>query len=183
MTLGSGPAWAQARSAEVLQAEGGAGALTEKPLVSICLVHYNRPQYLEQSLASIREQAFSNIEVVLVDNGSPSAEAQQFLDDLEPEFYDRGWQITRQANSYLGAARNRAAEATRGQYLPFMDDDNIAVPHEEETFVSVALHSGADILACAMASFVEQQENEPSYIWLPLGGYRRWHAQKCIWRC
>ena len=156
----------QTRSAHVARADASA----EKPLVSICLVHHNRPQYLAQSLESLRTQSYPNIEVVLVDDGSPSAEAQQALTGLEPEFRSRGWQLIRQANSYLGAARNRAAEAARGQYLMFMDDDNIAMPHEVETFVSAALHGGADILTCASALFDEKPKKDPSNIWLPLGG-------------
>jgi glycosyltransferase involved in cell wall biosynthesis len=160
----------QTRRAPVLPADVSRGDIEGKPLVSICLVHYNRPQYLAQALASIRTQSYSNIEVVLVDDGSPSAIARQFLDNLEPEFRARNWQIIRQTNSYLGAARNRAAEAARGQYLMFMDDDNIAMPDEVETFVSAALRSGADILTCMAAPFTDEPEATPSRLWLPLGG-------------
>jgi GT2 family glycosyltransferase/glycosyltransferase involved in cell wall biosynthesis len=157
---------AQTRSAPVSQADAAA----EKPLVSICLVHHNRPHYLAQALASLRAQSYPNIEVVLVDDGSPSPEAQQFLTGLEQEFRSRNWQLIRQPNSYLGAARNRAAEAARGQYLMFMDDDNIAMPHEVETFVSAARRSGADILTCAFAVFNDKPPATPTYVYLPLGG-------------
>ncbi|RMD68225.1 MAG: glycosyltransferase, partial [Gammaproteobacteria bacterium] len=141
------------------------------PRVSICLVHHDRPRYLDQALRSIRSQTYPHIEVILVDDGSPSRQAQTFLDTLEPEFRERGWQIIRQSNRYLGAARNRAAQAAGGEYLLFMDDDNIALPHEVATFVQAALHSGADVLTCVARPFTgDVPPAEARNLWLPLGG-------------
>ncbi len=161
---------AQQRAAAAAADAQHVGFAAELPLVSVCLVHYNRPHFLALSLDSLRAQTYANLEVVLVDDGSPSAEAQRYLENLEPEFTRRDWQIIRQQNSYLGAARNRGAEAARGQYVLFMDDDNIAMPHEVETFMSAAQHSKADVLTCASAVFSETPPAEPSYVWLPLGG-------------
>jgi glycosyltransferase involved in cell wall biosynthesis/GT2 family glycosyltransferase len=161
---------AQQRAAAASADTQLAGIVAKQPLVSVCLVHYNRPNFLALALASLRAQTYANIEIVLVDDGSPAAEAQRYLESLEDEFTKRDWQIIRQQNSYLGAARNRAAEAARGQYVLFMDDDNIAMPHEVETFMSAAQHSGADVLTCASAVFSETPPAEPSYVWLPLGG-------------
>ncbi len=160
---------AQARRAEGLTAVGGTREAS--PLISVCLVHHNRPALLAQALDSLRAQTYPNFEIVLVDDGSPSAEAQAFLDALEPEFASRGWQIIRQPNRYLGAARNRAAEASRGSYLLFMDDDNVAMPNELEVFVKAALNSRADILTCVAQLFQgDRPPAKPEKIWLPLGG-------------
>lgn len=140
------------------------------PLVSVCLVHYNRPHYLARALDSLRQQNYPNLEIVLVDDGSSSAEAIAFLDQLLPEFEARGWQLIRQENAYLGAARNRAVAAAHGDYLLFMDDDNIALPHELEIFITAALHSQADILTCISSLFTDTPTDTQPQIWLPLGG-------------
>lgn len=151
---------------EALQPASGA------PRVSVCLVHYNRPGYLRQALESLYRQTYENFEVILVDDGSPSLQAQSYLDALTPEFRERGWRIVRQPNAYLGAARNRAVREATGEYLLFMDDDNVAKPHEIETFVKAALASGADILTNITDYFFEQSppaNGVSRRYWLPLG--------------
>lgn len=49
------------------------------PLVSVCITHYNRPQFLEFALKSIEKQSYTNFEVILVDDGSTSQEAKEYV--------------------------------------------------------------------------------------------------------
>jgi GT2 family glycosyltransferase len=146
----------------------------EKPRVSVCLAHHERPALLAQAVASLEAQDYPNLEVVLVDDGSVSQEAKAFLAALEPRFAARGWRIVRQENRYLGAARNHAARVASGEWLLFMDDDNCARPHEVSTFVKAALASKADILTCLVDQFEGQGApgpgQHPKARWLPLGG-------------
>ncbi len=123
------------------------------PLISVCVTHFDRPGYLAQALDSLRKQTYPNIEVIVVDDGSPSVEAQRYLNELEPEFERRGWRVLRQENRFHGAARNNAASIARGEYIMFMDDDNVAKPHEVELFVRAARFSGADIVTCFLDTF------------------------------
>jgi glycosyltransferase involved in cell wall biosynthesis/GT2 family glycosyltransferase len=123
------------------------------PLVSVCLTHRDRPGCLRQALDSLAAQDYPNFEVVLVDDGSLTAAAHRLLGDLEAEFAARGWTLARQENRYLGAARNRCAALAKGEYLLFMDDDNLAKPGEISTFVKAARAAGADVLTCAAAYF------------------------------
>jgi GT2 family glycosyltransferase/tetratricopeptide (TPR) repeat protein len=154
-------------------ASAGPSEPARTPLVSVCLVHFNRPEYLAQSLASLRAQDYGPFEVVLVDDGSTRPEALAYLKSLEPEFNARKWQIVRQPNSYLGAARNAAARQARGEYLLFMDDDNFAKPHEISTFVRAAVNSGAEILTSAMDVFAGKEapssKLKPKARWVFLG--------------
>jgi cellulose synthase/poly-beta-1,6-N-acetylglucosamine synthase-like glycosyltransferase len=123
------------------------------PLVTVCLTHHERPHYLRQAVASLQAQTYSPLEVVLMDDGSRGAESRSCLEAFEEDFARRGWRILRQDNAYLGAARNRAARAARGDYLLFMDDDNVAYPHEVATFVRAVRRSGADALTCFHDAF------------------------------
>jgi GT2 family glycosyltransferase/glycosyltransferase involved in cell wall biosynthesis len=139
--------------------------------VSVCLVHHNRPQLLARALASLTAQTRLPDEVVVVDDGSTMPEALAYLDRLEPELTAQGWRLLRQRNRYLGAARNAAAAAARGDWLMFMDDDNIAMPHEVETFLAAAAASGADVLTTISAVFTgDETPDTPAWLWLPLGG-------------
>jgi glycosyltransferase involved in cell wall biosynthesis/GT2 family glycosyltransferase len=143
------------------------------PLVSVCLTHHNRPQFLAAALESIRRQDYPRVEVVLVDDGSDRPDAIAALDALEREFRARRWTLVRQPNRYLGAARNAAVAAARGRYVLFMDDDNLALPHEISTFVRAAQRTGADILTCSLRVF---QSDSPApgrlrgHVWPFLGG-------------
>ena len=144
------------------------------PSISVCLVHYNRPALLAQALDSLRRQTYGHFDVVLVDDGSPSPAAHAYLDSLQDEFARRGWTLVRQPNAYLGAARNMAARHAQGDYLLFMDDDNIAKPHELAVFAEVARRTGADILTTVSDVFADtdndgQVPETSRQLWIPLG--------------
>lgn len=143
------------------------------PFVSVCLVHYNRPHFLEQAINSLLNQTYPKYEVILVDDGSDKPEALQFLEDIKSLFKERKWKILRQDNKYLGAARNWGARHAVGEYIMFMDDDNIAKEFEIETFVTAALNSRADILTCVADHFEKEEDlilNIPIARYIPLGG-------------
>jgi glycosyltransferase involved in cell wall biosynthesis/GT2 family glycosyltransferase len=125
------------------------------PTISVCITHYNRPGYLRQALRSIVDQDRAPMEVIVVDDGSPGEDIGRELEHIEREFdfARRGWRLVRQENRYLGAARNRAAAEASGDYLLFMDDDNVAKPQEIATFTTAARHSSADVITCLMDMF------------------------------
>ncbi|WP_170138513.1 glycosyltransferase [Rhodobium orientis] len=128
-------------AATMPEAEEGA------PLVTVCMAHHNRPALLRRALESLQRQTFTDFEVVVVDDGSDDPMAISELAAIEAEIARRGWRVIRQENRYLGAARNTGWRAARGRFILFMDDDNLAVPNEIETFLKAAA-SGADVLTC-----------------------------------
>ena len=162
-------AWHQ----QIAASHPGPEISAEKPLVSVCLTHFNRPEKLGQALDSLRAQEYANFEVILVDDGSDQAEALRFLGSLSDEFKQRNWKLIRQPNRYLGAARNAAVRAANGKWLLFMDDDNFAMADEISTFVRAAQCSGADVLTC-VAGFFEGDAapnfSTPRTLNAPLGG-------------
>jgi len=143
------------------------------PLVSVCLTHHNRPDFLQQALDSIEKQDYPNFEVVLVDDGSSNPAALKLLERLEPVFRAKGWQLIKQENRYQGAAINRAAKQARGIYLKLMDDDNIAKPHELSSFVRAAEATGAAIVTCMLDGFYGDtapvRGQKPAYRYLFIG--------------
>jgi glycosyltransferase involved in cell wall biosynthesis len=132
-----------------------AGARAEgRPLVTVCLLHHERPADLVKAVASIERQTWPKVELVVVDNGSRSEEALLTLARLEQEFAPREWRIVRLAeNMYEPHARNLGAAEGRGKYVLFMDDDNIAKPTEVEVFAGVAERTGTQVLTCFLDHF------------------------------
>jgi glycosyltransferase involved in cell wall biosynthesis len=117
-----------------------------QPKVTVCVTHFSRPQKLRLALASLKQQTYQNFEVIIVDDGSPEQEVQNELAKIQREIEPMGWRLLVQENRYLGAARNHGLSHATGEYLMFMDDDNVAKPHEISTLVAVAQRTGAGIV-------------------------------------
>ncbi len=113
----------------------------DRPLVSACMSTFNRPHLLAYAIDSIERRTYAPLEVVLVDDASPSDENRRYLDaSSSPVSKKRGWTIIRNSEPLLwtGGARNLAVARSRGAYVLLMDDDNIARPDAVETFVRAA---------------------------------------------
>ena len=145
-----------------------------EPLVSIVCVHYERPQYLLQAIDAIEHQTYSNIEVILVDDGSKRRDSRAVLRDLKVRFKPRGWKIIEQENKYLGAARNTGIKASKGAYVLFVDDDNALFRDAVRQFVTAMETSGADICTAFHKVFYDDaiplSEKLNKVHYLPLGG-------------
>ena len=128
-------------------------ASTETPLVTVCIVHHERPELVRMAVESVLAQDYPALDAVLVDDGSEGAEALAVLDALEAEFAERGWRIIRQENRHAGAARNTAAAAARSEWLLFLDDDNVLFPDAVARMVRAARFSGADCVPAASIRF------------------------------
>ncbi|KAJ3093166.1 hypothetical protein HK102_006082 [Quaeritorhiza haematococci] len=117
------------------------------PMVSVVIVHHNRHRLLQQAIESIEAQTYKNFEVIVVDDGSTDPEAIQYLNDLSWTWWEeKGWKVIREPNRYLGAARNTGVKHAIGNYIVFLDDDDLAKPHQLETFVKVAINTGANVI-------------------------------------
>ena len=95
-------------------ANRASAAGTDTPLVTVCIVHHERPELVRMAVDSVVAQDYPALEAVLVDDGSESAGALAALDALEAEFGERGWRVIRQENRYLGARRATRRRRWRG---------------------------------------------------------------------
>ncbi|GAA6005932.1 hypothetical protein JCM11491_004064 [Sporobolomyces phaffii] len=137
-------------------------ALTRpSPLVSICITHYERPELISQLLDSLLLQSYTDFEVILVDDGSKSPGALARLDELDSIYFNSstllsnrpGWTSFRSENSYLGEARNKAAARAKGDWLLFLDDDDVLKPHALKTLVDVASRTNVSALSTWLDEF------------------------------
>ena len=83
-------------------AQRARAARAEAPLVTVCIVHHERPALVRMAVESVYAQDHPALEAVLVDNGSEGTQARAVLEELEGEFAERGWAVVRQENRYPG---------------------------------------------------------------------------------
>lgn len=93
----------------------------DKALISVIVPVYNVEKYLKQCLDSLLAQTYSNIEVIMVDDGSQ--DSSRIICDEYAEKYDNFYVIHKK-NAGLGMARNTGLEYIQGQYVAFMDSDD-----------------------------------------------------------
>ena len=123
------------------------------PTVTVCIVHHERPALLRTAADSVLAQDYPALDAVLVDDGSESPEARAAVDAIEADFSPRSWRVIRQDNRYLGAARNAAVAAARGDWVLFLDDDNVLFPDAVSRLTRAARFSGADCVPAASIRF------------------------------
>ncbi len=92
------------------------------PLFSIVTPTFNRLDFLREALGSIWAQRFKDYEVIIVDDGSTDGTAD-FLASLGSRV-----RVLRQANAGPGAARNLALRHATGEYIAFLDSDDLWLP-------------------------------------------------------
>ena len=125
-------------------ADGVNGAAT--PLVSVCIGAYNREAYIRETLDSVLSQTYPNIEVIVVDDASTDATAE-----VAASYGPRVRLIRLERNSGRPAVpRNRAMADARGEYLAFLDSDDVWLPRKIECQVGF-LRSHPDIGCCHTA--------------------------------
>lgn len=114
-------------------------------LVSIVVPVYRVEAYLDRCMESLLTQTHRNLEIILVDDGSPDRSGEMCE---EYAARDDRVSVIHQANAGAGPARNAGVGRARGEYLTFVDPDDWI--HEElvEHLLSLAMESGAEVAIC-----------------------------------
>lgn len=102
-----------------------------QPLVSVIVPVFNRAQLVERSLQSVSEQTYRPLELIVVDDGSTD-NTLSVLHRWKKDFDGEDFQviILSQTNKGVSAARNAGAEVASGEYLQFLDSDDLICPNK-----------------------------------------------------
>lgn len=123
------------------------------PAISIIMPVYNGAQYLEKSLKSVENQTFKDVELVCVDDGSTD-NSLDLLNDYK-KTYDFLVVIS-QENQGSGKARNTGIANAKGDYIAFLDADDIYIDNDAlEKMYAIATGNDADMVSGNL-QFVEK---------------------------
>ncbi|MFD1872252.1 glycosyltransferase family 2 protein [Hymenobacter bucti] len=99
------------------------------PFFSVIIPTYNRADLIAATLRSVQTQQFAGFEVLVVDDGSQDATAEV----VRPFLTDARFQYLPKANGERGAARNYGLDRARGEYVIFLDSDDLFHPEHLAT--------------------------------------------------
>lgn len=139
--------------------------------ISVIVPVYKAEAYLRRCLDSIAAQTYRNLEIILVDDGSPD-NCGAICDEYAAR--DARVQALHTENRGAFAARNTALDAASGDYIGFVDADDWLEPEMYETLLELAEAHRADIAQCEM-------RNEGRYAQLrgaTLGGVTVFHREE-----
>ncbi len=111
-------------------------------LISIIVPVYNVEQYIRKCLDSIAEQTYKNIEIILVDDGSPDS-CGAICDEYARR--DKRIRVIHRENGGLSAARNTGLDDAKGDYIMFVDSDDYITPDAVQLLMSCAEENSSDI--------------------------------------
>lgn len=118
-----------------------------RPLVSIIVPIYNVAPYLKKCLDSIAAQTYSNIEILLIDDGSPD-QCGAICDIYAAR--DSRFVVIHQNNNGVSSARNIGIDHAKGEYIMFVDGDDYISPHMCEILLQSVLKQNADLAICGL---------------------------------
>lgn len=126
-----------------------------QPLISVIVPCYNVEKYLDQCVQSIVDQTYTNLEIILVDDGSP---------DRVPEMCDE-WAkkdsrivVVHKSNGGLSDARNAGLDICTGEYIAFVDSDDFIDNIMYEKLYELHLKTKADVVACLARLYYEKDD-------------------------
>lgn len=123
-------------------------------IISVIIPVYKVEQYLNQCIASVTRQTYQQLEILLVNDGSPDR-CGMMCDEWAKR--DQRIKVIHKENGGLSDARNAGLNAARGAYIAFVDSDDLIAPTMMEQLLDALEYESADIAECNYTLFT----NEP----------------------
>lgn len=127
--------------------------MNQEVAISVIMPVYNVELYLNESMDSIINQTFKNIEIICIDDGSTDS-SSDILKRYKEE--DSRIKIFTQENKGQGNARNRGISLAKGKYTYFMDADDILELNALETTYSIAENDNLDMVLFKLINYDDQ---------------------------
>ena len=112
-------------------------------LVSIVVPVYNAEKYIMNCIEALRKQTYTDIEIILVDDGSSDASGK-LCDEMQTE--DARIKVVHKQNGGVSSARNCGVQIATGDYLMFADSDDFPDARWTERMVELAEHWNVNLV-------------------------------------
>lgn len=123
-----------------------------EPLLSVIVPIYKVEEYLENCVDSILNQTYKNLEIILVDDGSPD-NCSAICDAYAAK--DKRVKTIHKKNGGLSDARNAGMKIATGEYLMFVDSDDLLPSHAVRTLMDIAINDEIDLVIGGHIRFEE----------------------------
>ncbi len=120
------------------------GSQSDKPKLSVIVPVYNVEPYIAKCLNSLIQQTYRNLEIIVVDDGSPDSSAAIARRYAR---WDNRVNVISKVNGGLGAARNTGLEHATGDYVTFVDSDDRVPGDAYEVMMRTILRTGSDMVS------------------------------------
>ena len=127
----------------------------EKDLISIIIPVYKVEKYLEKCIESVLKQTYTNLQVILVDDGSPD-NCGKICDEYAKK--DSRIEIIHKVNGGLSDARNVGIAKAKGKYIGFVDSDDYIKEDMYEILINLIKEYDADVSICNLYDVIEGKE-------------------------
>lgn len=136
----------------------------KNPLISIIVPVYNIEEYLPRCIESVLSQTYTNLELILVDDGSKD-KSGEICDAYREK--DSRVSVIHKPNGGSSSARNAGIKAAKGQYLGFVDSDDYVEKNMYETMVRGIESTGCNIIQVARDEIDENGNLMPNVCEMP----------------
>ena len=126
-------------------------------LISVIIPVYKVEAYLTACVESVLAQTYQKIEIILVDDGSPD-NCPRMCDEFAAR--DSRVRVIHKENGGLSSARNAGIDVARGEYLAFLDSDDLWTPVFLERLYTALTKTGADFAVCLFRRFQGEPPKE-----------------------
>ena len=127
-------------------------------LVSIIIPVFKVEQYLDRCIESIINQTYKNLEIILVDDGSPD-NCGEICDEWEKK--DKRIKVVHKENGGISSARNAGLYIAKGEFICFVDSDDFIELNYVEKLVEKQKETNADLVYCRFFKTNEKGEKKP----------------------
>ncbi|MGH0430439.1 glycosyltransferase family 2 protein [Bacillus hominis] len=128
--------------------------MEQKQIVSVVIPLYNAEKYIEETMESILNQTYKHIEIVIVDDGSKD-QSSSIVKNLEQK-YPGQIKYVSQENQGVSVARNTGIENASGEYVAFLDSDDLWHPTKIEKQVESMHKNNMNACYCGYMNFYEE---------------------------
>ncbi|MDN3290771.1 glycosyltransferase family 2 protein [Streptococcus sp.] len=143
-------------------------------MISIIVPVYNVEEYLEECLESIRKQTYQDIEVILVNDGS--TDGSQAICERYCQM-DKRFRLINQKNQGQSVARNRGVKESLGEYIMFVDSDDVVSLGLLEQLMKY-MSDGIDIVECNITEDIHCLNSEGKEI-----GVKELDSNEALYEC
>lgn len=116
-----------------------------KDIISIIVPIYNVEEYLPRCLDSLCQQSYDNLQIILIDDGSPDR-CGIICDEYAAR--DKRIEVIHQINQGIAMARNKGLESVKGKYIGFIDSDDYVAYDMFEKMYNAIIENNADMAVC-----------------------------------